>query len=91
MPVLQGDQLSHYLHVVSEVEVADKAAAGLVREKMLFLRDAVIRRLHRTPLGRSGGKANMVPLRETIKASADVVVGPGQVADVLISKIVKGG
>ena len=43
MPVLQGDQLSHYLHVVSEVEVADKAAAGLVREKMLFLRDAVIR------------------------------------------------
>ncbi len=90
MPVLQGDQLSHYLHVESEVEVADKAAAGLVREKMPFLRDAVIRRLHRTPLRRAGGKVDMAPLRETIKASADVVVGPGQVVDVLISKIVKG-
>jgi len=55
-----------------------------------FLRDAVIRRLHRTPLRRAEGKVDMTLLRETTKASADVVVGRGHVVDVLISKIVKG-
>ena len=90
VPVLQGDHLTHYLYVESKVEVADKAAGGLVREKMPFLRDAVIRRLHREPLRRAGGNVDIAPLRETIRAAADVLVGPGQVVDVLIAKILKG-
>ena len=89
-PVLRADRLSHYLHVETNVQVVDKAAAALVREKMPFLRDAVIRRLHHEPLRHTGGKVDLGPLRKAIMASAESVVGPDQVVDVLIAKIVKG-
>ena len=42
------------------------------------------------PLRRAGGNVDIAPLRETIRAAADVLVGPGQVVDVLIAKILKG-
>ena len=92
VPILQKDRLSHYLHVELSVQVVDEEAADLFREKMPYFRDALIRRLHKTPLRLRGGDrdADMGALRRAVMSSADKVVGAGRVLDVLFAKILKG-
>ena len=91
-PVMREGRLSHYIHLVATVEVADEDNIERVANRKPALRDAFLRALYRVPIGTEGevSALDLKAVKSRLLKAAREIVGEGVVGDVLLTRSVRG-
>ena len=85
-PVVRDGKLVNYLFVTVEVDFTDKANALKLRDRAHFLRDALLRASHRTPLAdpKADDKLNTPAAITVFRTAATSVLGAENIKTVSI-------
>ena len=91
-PVMRKGRLSHYIHIVVTLEVADRDKIEGVEGRIPALRDAFLRELYRAPVAGQGEYSNfdLKAAKSRLLEVAREVVGEGLVSDVLVMQTIRG-
>ncbi len=88
VPVAREGRIANYLFLTIEVRVADGVDPWSVRERAHFMRDAVVRAVHRTSIASAGNVRDIDRARaEQVLLQAAVAAVPRSIASVRVTRV----
>lgn len=92
VPIQMSEPPYPLLHMVLALEVPDAGEAGAVFTVIPRVRDAFLRELLASPVGRDGiiTDKDITSMMTRLQKQADKVLGPGHVRRVLVRQILRG-
>ena len=89
IPIVYQRQLEHYISVDFRLKVADEARVAEVEEMLPYIRDAILREVHRTVPPRADGIASVdiVWLKQRVVALANELLHEELVVEALITRL----